>query len=628
MTSLSQPEFREKKAGAAYLCGLASQVIRRSREASRSRLQSIYKLLLFTGMVLLLQAISAILNAESHKQFDVSLVWLPNGLLIGVLICNPKRRWPSMLGIGLAIDILVNMALGGTIGTSLGYTALNATEILVASTLTYPYLHATGDLTKARQLKAFLLYAVLSAPMITALCATYYTHFHDGVSILNSLRVWFAADMLGIATITPMYLSYFHRVRFTSRSNTEVAVLFPLLLCVTFAVFRFSTYPALWLVLMMLLLLGVRLGFTASALGLLVVIAIGGYLTILGLGPLGRSSPQSLPNRMLAFQVFTAFTMIALYVTEVAMTANRNTKQGLADSEARLKALADDLEVRVDLRTRELQREIAEREVIQHELLNAKLLAEDANVAKSAFLANMSHELRTPLNAILGYSEMLQEDAELSGDAGAAEDLGRIQSAGRHLLSLINDVLDLSKIEAGRLQLFVQPASIQDIVTDVQATISPLAQKQNNQFSVQISGPATVVQVDVVKFKQCLLNLLSNACKFTQDGQISLHVSSSSDENGAMVKWAVSDNGIGISSENTKRLFEAFLQVDASATRRHDGTGLGLAISQRLAKLMGGWIEVETEVGCGSTFTIHIPAEPFHNDSIDSAEATIEWVEA
>jgi signal transduction histidine kinase len=273
-----------------------------------------------------------------------------------------------------------------------------------------------------------------------------------------------------------------------------------------------------------------------------------------------------------------------------------------------LKRAQDQLEGRVAERTRELEKEIAEREVVQHDLLNAKLLAEESNRAKSAFLANMSHELRTPLNAILGYSEMLEEDAQATGDSSEVDDLRRIQSAGRHLLALINDVLDLSKIEAGRVDLSSEPVQVSALMNDIISTIEPLARKNRNVFLATTKNPEAMIHVDVTKFRQCLLNLLSNACKFTEGGMVRLKVEYRSCDNRKWICWEVSDTGIGIAEGDRQKLFQAFSQVDSSATRRHGGTGLGLAISQRLTRMMGGWIEVETALGKGSTFTIFLPA--------------------
>jgi signal transduction histidine kinase len=202
---------------------------------------------------------------------------------------------------------------------------------------------------------------------------------------------------------------------------------------------------------------------------------------------------------------------------------------------------------------------------------------------------------------------MLEEDAKENQDESAASDLRRIQSAGHHLLSLISDILDLSKIEAGRIDIQVELISISTILSEVNATIEPLARKNNNVFEVKVDDLNALASVDIVKFRQCLLNLLSNSCKFTEEGRITLNVVHHSDKSGAWILWEVRDTGIGIAGEDQKKLFQSFSQVDSSATRRHGGTGLGLAISQRLAQLMGGWISVDSAPGKGSIFTIHLP---------------------
>src|SRR6201996_8053803 len=578
-----------------------------STHQQRGQSFAIGRFTLFALMLVTAEGVAMLLNAQSYKLAGVSLVWLPNGLLIGALLCSPKKQWPAYLVMGQAIDIAFNFGSGGSLATSIAYAAFNTLETVTAVTLLRRHLSLDPDLTQARQLRYFLLYGVIVAPLTAALSASLYLYLHDGTPFSQSARFWFAADMLGIATVTPLFLSYHHGRRLSCRSNGETAFEFTVLFCVVLVVFGLSTFPTLWIVLLALILLGVRAGFTASALGLLTVIALGGYLTINGRGPLGLTLNHSLADRTLFFQCFVAVSMVGLYITEVAMTANRAAQSGLREGEARYRSLADELEGRVAERTLELKQEIAEREVIQHHLINAKLLAEESNRTKSIFLANMSHELRTPLNAILGYSELLEEDAADRRDHSAVADLQRVQKAGRHLLTIINDVLDLSKIESGRMDLHCEDITIVRVVEEVAAHIHPLARQQNNTFTTFMADAETTVYVDVVKFRQCLLNLLSNACKFTENGIISLDILADHGPEGRSTRWIVKDTGIGIGTNDLSRLFQAFSQVDSSATRRHDGTGLGLAISRRLINMMGGEITVETERGQGSTFTILLP---------------------
>jgi signal transduction histidine kinase/CheY-like chemotaxis protein len=228
---------------------------------------------------------------------------------------------------------------------------------------------------------------------------------------------------------------------------------------------------------------------------------------------------------------------------------------------------------------------------------------------KSEFLANMSHELRTPLNAIIGYSEMLQEDAADLGAEQFTADLQKINAAGKHLLELINAVLDLSKIEAGKMELYFETFSVPGLVQDIAAVIQPLAAKNANRLEVRCPDEIGTMRADLTKVRQALFNLLSNACKFTERGTISLTVVREAIDSRDWTVFSVGDTGIGMTPEQLARLFEAFSQADAATTRRYGGTGLGLALSRRLCRMMGGDITVESAVGRGSTFIIRLPAQ-------------------
>jgi hypothetical protein len=238
------------------------------------------------------------------------------------------------------------------------------------------------------------------------------------------------------------------------------------------------------------------------------------------------------------------------------------------------------------------------------ELLRARHDAEQANSAKSQFLASMSHELRTPLNAIIGYSEMLQEDATDRGDPSSIPDLQKIHSAGKHLLALINDVLDLSKIEAGKMELFLESFDVAPLVDQVATTVRPLVEKNANRLTVQCAEGVGAMHSDATRLRQVLLNLLSNASKFTDHGQITLDVA----RDGSDVVFQVRDTGIGMTPDQLSRLFEAFTQAEASTAAKYGGTGLGLAISRRFCQLMGGDVGVESAAGKGSVFTVRLPA--------------------
>jgi signal transduction histidine kinase len=262
-----------------------------------------------------------------------------------------------------------------------------------------------------------------------------------------------------------------------------------------------------------------------------------------------------------------------------------------------------------------LVRDITERKRVEDDIRAAKELAEEASRLKSDFLANVSHELRTPLNAIIGYSEILQEDAAEIGHPEFVDDLNKIHRAGKQLLHLINDILDLSKIESGKMDIFVEEIDLRLMLEDIKTMMFLIMTKNNNQFVIETRDLLfKTMTVDVTKLKQILFNLLSNAAKFTSNGTITLTAKNYLHGEEERVIFSVSDTGIGLTPEQIKKLFRPFVQADASTTRKYGGTGLGLVISRRYCEMMGSELCVSSEINQGSTFTVDLPMVVVQNN--------------
>lgn len=314
--------------------------------------------------------------------------------------------------------------------------------------------------------------------------------------------------------------------------------------------------------------------------------------------------PLLLKDRSLGVMAVESRPGVTLGPSDTSLMETLANQMAIAIANAlsfeKIEQLNISLEAKVRERTEELQQQQARLEQVNKELIKATR-------HKSEFLANMSHELRTPLNAVIGYSELLQEEMEEQNHEEYVPDLHKINSAGKHLLALINDVLDLSKIEAGKMDVFMEDAEIGQIVDEVRMTIKPFIESFGNTFKV--SAASGRIRTDVTKLRQVLFNLLSNAAKFTEDGVVSLETARVPKDGSDFWQFKISDTGIGIAPEKMGRLFEEFSQLDAEVARKHGGTGLGLAISQRFCQMLGGDITVTSRIGEGSTFTVTLPAQ-------------------
>ncbi|HSJ07455.1 MAG TPA: response regulator [Longimicrobiales bacterium] len=399
--------------------------------------------------------------------------------------------------------------------------------------------------------------------------------------VLNQLGA-VAAGLALLALLTFLYTSFYTRL---PRLALIPAALIAFWMVSPFLTATPLTRAALWLAVMATAIEGTRV----IAVGVLRrkdgAITIGaGFIATFGiLFYLGLAHFQLVPD---APQLFW-YSWLGL-----ALSPSMHLACGFASTSKGLAELSANLEEQVRARTAELE--------------EARVAAEAANQTKSQFLTSMSHELRTPLNAIIGYSEMLIEEAEDIGQDGFVPDLQKIHGTGRHLLGLINYILDLTKDEAGRMELYLETFSVEAVVAEVAATVRPLIERNRNLLDVRMDGAAGTMYSDQVRLRQILFNLLSNASKFTEDGTITLEVDT---RPGDVVAFTVTDTGIGITPEQQARLFQAFTQADASTTKKYGGTGLGLAITKRFVEMMDGSIVLESAPGHGTTFRVTLARE-------------------
>jgi signal transduction histidine kinase/CheY-like chemotaxis protein len=544
----------------------------------------------------------------------VATLWPASGLFLAVLLLSRFRLWPALVLAAIVAHIAVDVLVSSkAVWTSIFFTSADVVEACTGAFLLRRVLAMSGTFSQLKEVLGLAVVAGLCSTALGALVgAAAVVTVYPKASYWSVWQVWWFADALGVLVVAPAILTWAGVTRQSfqapsARRIVEVSVLFVAMLLVAQLVFGAAPAPAQsvfdapYLVFLFLLWAALRFDphivATASlALTLLLI-----WNADQGRGPF-MIAGTSVHERVLALQAFLAVTPLSALILSAVVTARRRAERLLAEYNQRL-------EQQVAERTRELSQTLDHLAHAIREAQDARATAEEANRAKSQFLANMSHELRTPLNAIIGYSEMLQEEAADLGQANLSPDLEKINTAGRQLLALINDILDLSKIEAGRMELYLETFELSTMLQDVEATIRPLLEKNANTLVVHRPDNLGAMRADLTKVRQSLFNLLSNACKFAQRGTIALDMAREAVDGVDWVTFRVSDTGIGMTPEQLAKLFQPFTQADVSTARLYGGTGLGLTITKRFCQLMGGNIAVESAVGQGSIFTIKLPTE-------------------
>ena len=534
-----------------------------------------------------------LLLAFAHT--NATAVWPPSGIALAAVLLYGPRFWPGIflgafaanwlfLASGPAASLPV-VALAAVVATG------NTLEAVVGGGLVRRFIAEEQPFDRAEDCLSFICLGALAGPCFSATVGTVsFSLFggdwsHSGAMWLT----WWLGDAVGALVVAPLLVTWEkrHDRPMAAAHKAEGAALVAFLVLIEAVVFL-SGAPLEYLVFPVLFWTAFRFGQfeTASMVGVVTVTFLG--WTLSGAGPFAG---RMLNDSLLYLQSYLGVAAASTLLLSTLVAARSRDR-------ARLKDYQDELERRVEERTVELRRTL-------EQLEGAKERAEEADNLKSAFLATMSHELRTPLNSIIGFTGILVQ--KMSGPLNEEQEkqLGMVRTSATHLLSLIGDILDISKIEAGQLTLSHSPFAFDEVVAKAVQTVRPLAEKKGVSLSMDIAGEVTTLTGDVRRVEQILLNLLGNAVKFTERGEISVNCLR---EGGCYRTW-IRDTGIGIAAEELPRLFQPFRQVDSGLSRKYEGTGLGLSICKRLVEFMGGTIEVESRLGVGSLFSFALPLE-------------------
>ena len=529
------------------------------------------------------------------EQTNATVVWPPTGIALAACLMLGVRVWPGIFAGAFLANLLV-LASGAfsplaAVLVSCGTAAGNTLEALCGAYLVKRAISGEPPLDRTQDCVRFILLGAVASPVISATIGTAsFCLYGDDWSRGGQMWLtWWLGDAVGVLTVAPLLLTWEKRTafRWDKRKTAEAATLLAILFFIEVIVFRWN-YPLEYLVFPVLFWTAFRFGqFQTVAMVALVMLTFLIW-TVTGFGPF---SGKHLNNSLLFLQSYLGVASASTLLLSTLISA-RNRAEG------RVREYQDNLEELVNARTMELRGAL-------DQLAVAKEHAEAADRLKSAFLATMSHELRTPLNSIIGFTGILLQ--KLGGPINEEQEkqLTMVRNSANHLLSLISDILDISKIEAGELTVACEPLPLNDSIRKIAQTIRPIAEKKGLELSLNLPDDVGTVTCDARRVEQVLLNLLSNAVKFTEQGSISVTAAREAGECSVTVR----DTGIGIRGEDMANLFTPFRQVDTGLSRKYEGTGLGLSISKKLVELMGGSIRVESSPGTGSTFAFTLPAD-------------------
>lgn len=545
----------------------------------------------------------------AFEQTNATALWPPTGIALAACLVFGSRIWP---GIFLGAFLANMMILAGAPFTwlpallvSLGTAAGNTLEALLGAYLVRRFTAGDQPCEQPLDTIYFIMLGALVSPVVSASIGTIsFAAYSGDISRWTQMWVtWWLGDAVGALVFAPLLLNWNKRLilRWDTGKVLEAVALLFLLFIVELVVFYFNL-PLEYLVFPVLFWTAFRFGQFEAAVIVALVMLTFLIWTVNGFGPF---TDKQLNHALLFLQSYLG----VISVSTLLLSTLINSRKSAEDN---LRVYQENLELLVRARTSELQEtnerltmEIEDRVRAERELADAKERAETADNIKTAFLATMSHELRTPLNSIIGFTGILLQELGGPINQEQAKQLSMVRNSANHLLSLISDILDISKIEAGQLTVDREPFDLKESFLRVVQSVRPLAEKKGINLVVAVNDDVGCVTGDVRRVEQILLNLLSNAVKFTEQG--SIRVSCVWDSENYVT--TVTDTGIGIKDDDLERLFKPFHQIDTGLSRKYEGTGLGLSICKRLVELMGGTISVESTLGKGSTFIFTLPHE-------------------